>query len=149
MNRYAYVVNRLHETFNKYKSNKIIVGTESYAFGVRMSMVLSMLSEIGGILRYHIFTNFTNQILEFTPKELKSFLVGDGNASKNDMIKCATKITNNKKLNEHEADATSACLAVMGICKIKESRRIFNSDQFLQIEFFRNNLIQYAVCLWA
>lgn len=106
----TYIYHELESIIERYKPD---TAAAENTFVWRRNMDTSMkLSEVRGIIL--LLLNRTETPLSlFQPATLKVALTGTGNASKKLMVKTARDLYGSVKIDEHEADAIAAALALI------------------------------------
>lgn len=89
---------------------------ESYSFGSRMSHA-HQAGEFGCYLRLKLTQSCRVPIVEVTPKELKKFVAGNGNANKAMMVSAVSLRLGRPLIDDNQADAYG--LAWIGRCVLE------------------------------
>lgn len=84
---------------------KAFVVFEDYSFGSRGRNLFGLI-EWGGVARTAVYKMGVN-IITVSPKTLKKFVTGNGNANKEDMMKAVKELWGYEATNNDEADAYS------------------------------------------
>jgi len=84
-----------------HKPDKVVI--ENYSFGSRGRAIFNI-GELGGVIRLALL-DLGYEVLEIEPKVLKKKITGNGNASKEDMIKAINEVYKLELKDDNQADA--------------------------------------------
>lgn len=108
--RLAHIYQELESIIEQYKPEA--AAAENTYVWLRNKDTSMKLSEVRGIILL-LLNRMKVPLSLFRPATLKMTLTGTGNASKKLMIKTAIEMFGNEDIDEHEADAIAAALALL------------------------------------
>jgi crossover junction endodeoxyribonuclease RuvC len=122
--RLHYIADQVEFLLGGRTESDTLIVIEGYSFGSRGRSTVS-LGELGGITRLCLH-KLGFKYLEVAPKQLKKFITGNGNASKEEMIKEVNSKMGLELTDDNEADAVA--LTMLGKAYLSDGKGL-TSDQ--------------------
>lgn len=105
--RLEYIYNSINDIINKYKPNNASI--EELFFSKNTKTAIKVAEARGVIILALTINNI--EFKEYKPKEIKAQITGNGNASKEAVMKMVNLFTNSNILQDDTADAVAIALA--------------------------------------